>query len=81
MIIFLGIVIGGCGMGENLTDLCDVIRTVRIAVGKSIPILVQGLETINEVIYTSSFDLTRKFNIFIYFFKKRLYMLHSTELI
>jgi hypothetical protein len=45
-----GIVIGGSGMGENVTDLCDVIRTVRIAVGKSVPILVQGLETINEVI-------------------------------
>ena len=44
-----GIVIGGAGTGETLSDLKNAILGVRNAVGEEVPILVQGMDTLPEV--------------------------------
>ena len=45
-----GIAIGGSGMGESIDTLNRVIQEIRASVGNDIPILVQGINTVEDII-------------------------------
>lgn len=44
-----GIVIGGAGSGESLSELGEAVRGVRGSIGEGVPILVQGMDSLEEV--------------------------------
>ena len=45
-----GIAIGGSGMGESIDALNTVVNEVRFSIGGDIPILVQGIDTVDDII-------------------------------
>lgn len=49
LLVAVGIVLGGIGQGESLTDRQHMIHCVRNVCGESLPIMVQGVHTLSEV--------------------------------
>lgn len=45
-----GVVIGGAGMGETLEERQAALIAVRTAVGPNVPILIQGMRTITDIV-------------------------------
>jgi len=44
-----GVVVGGVGTGESVENLAAAVHGVKNAVGSEVPVLVQGMDSLQEV--------------------------------